>query len=83
MFCCGARNSRWTSAQQSPSSSASLTGARAISLHEATRTGNTELVAWLLAEGAEVNAEDEKGLTPLQLAETDAMKDLLRKHGAK
>ncbi len=46
-----------------PSSCGELTG-----LHEAVRLGNTEWVACLAAAGAGVNARDEEGDTPLQIA---------------
>ena len=44
----------------------------------------------LIANGADVNAKDEDGLTPLDIAthpenpnDTDEIADLLRKHGGK
>jgi ankyrin repeat protein len=37
----------------------------------------------LLANGADVNAKNDKGKTPLRLATSKEMKALLRKYGAK
>ena len=57
-----------------------------ISIHDAARTGNIEAVKQHLAAGADVNAQDEDGETPLDLAILDKQPetaDLLRKHGAK
>jgi ankyrin repeat protein len=43
----------------------------------------TETAAVLLANGADVNATNDKGKTPLRLATSKEMKNLLRQHGAK
>jgi ankyrin repeat protein len=43
----------------------------------------TETAAVLLANGADVNATNDKGKTPLRLATSKEMKNLLRHHGAK
>ncbi len=55
-------------------------------LHAAAGKGLKEIVELLIAEGADVNAKDDKGRTPLDLAiinnETE-IADLLRKHGGK
>jgi len=42
-----------------------------------------EAAAVLLANGADVNATNDKGKTPLRLATSKEMKNLLRQHGAK
>ena len=36
-----------------------------------------------LADGADVNAKDDDGTTPLDMADDDETADLLRKHGGK
>ena len=48
--------------------------------------GNREskdIVQLLIAKGADINAKDNSGRTPLNLAKNDDVKELLRKHGAK
>ena len=55
-------------------------------LHGVAREGNRPLVEELLAKGAEVNAKDILGRTPLYSAAQnghDEVEALLRKHGAK
>jgi len=44
---------------------------------------NKEVSALLIAKGADVNAKDENGGTPLNIARTGEIGDLLRKHGGK
>jgi ankyrin repeat protein len=51
-------------------------------LHVAVEKGGKEVVKLLLAKDAEVNLEDRKGKTPLDYAETEEMKELLRRYGA-
>ena len=57
-----------------------------ISINEAARDGNIEAVKQHLTAGADVNAKDDDGETPLDLAikynKTETA-DLLRKHGGK
>ncbi len=57
-----------------------------ISIHEAAAKGNVEKVNQHLAVGTDVNAKDDDGETPLDLAikynKTETA-DLLRKHGGK
>jgi ankyrin repeat protein len=53
-------------------------------LHEATRAGHLEIVKLLVANGANVNATDFSGLTPLKLAlgrRNTEIAELLRQHG--
>jgi len=56
-------------------------------LHYAADEGHTEVVELLIANGADVNAKNDEGGTPLDWAECCADKketvDLLRKHGGK
>ena len=61
-----------------------------ISIHDAAFEGNIEAVKQHIAAGADVNAKDEYGDTPLDLATHQSnpnaspeTADLLRKHGAK
>ncbi len=53
------------------------------SLHLAVREGNLIVAKALVDRGADVNAKNKCGKTPLDLAETDDLVKLLRKHGAK
>jgi ankyrin repeat protein len=53
-------------------------------LHLMGEFGNEDLVALLLAHGAEVNAKSKKGYSPLRVALIQGHKDiveLLRRHG--
>jgi ankyrin repeat protein len=59
-------------------------------LHIAAREGHKEIVELLIAKGADVNAMDKDGNTPLDsairhsdLPEAAETADLLRKHGGK
>jgi ankyrin repeat protein len=53
-------------------------------LHDAARYGHKEIAELLLAEGADVNAIDRYGRTPLNFAiKKPKIADLLRKHGGK
>jgi ankyrin repeat protein len=55
-------------------------------LHEAAASGHKEIVELLIAEGADVNAKDAIGTTPLDQAirgKHPETADLLRKHGGK
>jgi ankyrin repeat protein len=52
-------------------------------LHWASVYGSSNVAGILLGGGAEVNALNSQHLTPLDMAESDEMIDLLRKHGAK
>jgi len=45
--------------------------------------GHGEIAEFLIRKGAHVNPKTENGKTPLDLARSDEMKALLRKHGAK
>jgi len=51
-------------------------------LHKAAGWGHKEVAELLIANGADVNAKDEDGDTPLVYAEGE-IADLLRKHGGK
>tara|TARA_B100001741_G_scaffold311238_1_gene311983 strand:- start:4708 stop:5127 length:420 start_codon:yes stop_codon:yes gene_type:complete len=53
------------------------------SIHEATSKGNIAAVKTHLASGTNVNAKDNDGLTPLHLAETMEIAELLIAKGAK
>ena len=52
-------------------------------LHYAAQLGHKETVELLIAEGADVNAKDFGGTTPLDMADDKEIADLLRKHGGK
>jgi uncharacterized protein len=52
-------------------------------LHIAARMGNTKAAVLLLNASAKVMPRDEDGKTPLDLAESSAMIELLKAHGAK
>ena len=58
-----------------------------ISIHDAAAKGNIEAVKKHLSDDANVNARNDRGRTPLDLALNlkygDAIADLLRKHGGK
>jgi len=58
------------------------TGAE-LSIHIAAKKGDIEAVKQHLAAGADVNAKDESGKTPLNRAMTTETAELLRKHGGK
>jgi len=51
-------------------------------LHRASQKGHKEIVKLLIAEGADVNAKDKYGMTPLHLAETKEAAELLIANGA-
>ena len=51
-------------------------------MHKAAGWGHKEVAELLIANGADVNAKDEDGDTPLVYAEGE-IADLLRKHGGK
>ena len=54
-------------------------------LHAAARSGHLLVAGLLIEKGAEVNAKDKKGRTPLKLALEGGKKKvvaLLKKHGA-
>ena len=53
-----------------------------ISIHDAARTGDIEAVMQAIADGADVNAKNVDGDTPLDSADGE-IADLLRKHGGK
>ena len=53
-------------------------------LHQAAWDGHKEIAELLIAEGAEVNAKDVEGQTPLDLAEDDPkIRNPILKHGGK
>jgi cytohesin len=55
-------------------------------LHKAAENGQKEIAELLIAEGADMNAKDDYGNTPLDRAiaiEHSETSDLLRKHGGK
>ena len=55
-----------------------------VDIHEAARTGNIEAVKQHIAAGADVNAKDAAGNTPLDLSISKLeIAALLRKHGGK
>ena len=61
-----------------------LVGCGKPSIHEAARTGNIEAVKQHIAAGADVNAKDAAGNTPLDLSISKLeIADLLRKHSGK
>ena len=57
--------------------------ARQILLHQAAAGDQHDLVRLLIEKGAKVNVKDALGQTPLDLATSNDMKSLLRKHGGK
>jgi len=59
-----------------------LLGYSVTPLHEAASWGQKGNIELLIANGANVNAKDETGKTPLDSA-TSELADLLRKHGGK
>ena len=57
-----------------------------ISIHEAAKKGNIEAVKQHLASGADVNAKDNRGSTPIDYSIVNKQPEtanLLRKHGGK
>ena len=52
-------------------------------LMNASKEGNLEIVKYLVEKGANVNIKDNHGRTALDLAETEEIKKVLRKAGAK
>ena len=55
-------------------------------MHKAAAFGQKEVVELLIAKGADVNAKNDDGVTPLVTAimhKQTEITDLLRKHGAK
>ena len=52
-------------------------------LMDAARDGNIEAIKQQLAAGADVNAKDDKGLTPMDRFRDEETAALLRKHGGK
>jgi len=52
-------------------------------LNYAAHGGHKEVAELLIAAGADVNARDEDGKTPFDVASNDETADLLREHGAK
>ena len=52
-------------------------------LHEAARLGTSAVARVLLAAGADVNATDNKGRTPLSWAERPETVRVLREHGGR
>ena len=50
---------------------------------KAAKNGNTETVKQHLASGADVNATDDRGGTPLDVTNDKEIADLLREHGGK
>jgi len=52
-------------------------------LHQAAAGDQHDLVRLLIEKGAKVNVKDALGQTPLDLATSNDMKSLLRKHGGK
>ena len=52
-------------------------------MHSAAREGHKEVIELLIAKGADMNAKDDDGTTPLDMADDKETADLLRKHGAK
>jgi ankyrin repeat protein len=58
----------------------------AISIHDAAGVGDIEIVKKYLADGVDVNAKDEAGVRPLDMAfynDEGETADLIRKHGGK
>ena len=53
-----------------------------ISIYDAANDGNIEAVKQHLADGADVNAKNDRAQTPIDWAEVE-IADLLRKHGGK
>ena len=53
------------------------------SLHRAAEKGHKEIAELLIAAGADLNAKDDDGTTPLDMADDKEIADLLRKHGGK
>ena len=57
---------------------------RGVPLHWAAYRGRNEVAEFLINEGADVNAKDRHGITPLDAARFNReTADLLRKHGGK
>jgi len=56
---------------------------RLTALHHAAARGHTDVVELLIAHGADVNAIDITGKTPIDRAKGEDVEALLRKHGGK
>ena len=54
-----------------------------ISIHEAAIEGDIEAVKQFIAAGKDVNAKEEDGTTPLDMADDKETAALLRKHAGK
>ena len=52
-------------------------------LHAAALNGHKEIAELLIEKGADLNAKNVVGMTPLHYATTKEIADLLRKHGGK
>ena len=52
-------------------------------IHQAAREGSIEAVKQHIADGADVNAKDDGGDTPLDMVEGEEIADILREHGGR